>query len=146
MGYQINSLWSKLRKNDIEKLNSIIDDEYCNELEIGRKLHIMKIFDELLEEALNTFNFDVVLQFMQNKNWEWYLRDDTYGVPSKEDIIHEIRSDFYKHGLFKIIELNEKSYGMSGGGIVFEMGMDGNYPDKNNCYLNIYFDIAHLVD
>ena len=32
MGYKINSIWTKLRKDDIMELNAIIDDEYCNPL------------------------------------------------------------------------------------------------------------------
>lgn len=145
MGYQINSTWTRLRQNDIKKLNEIIDDEYYNELEIGRKLHIMEVFDKLLKEAIDDFKFDIVLKFMKDYNWEWYLGGDVYSIPTKEDIIKFIKEDFYKHGLYNLIELNKKTFSMSGGGIVFEMGMNGEYADKNNSYLNIYFDIAHLV-
>lgn len=145
MGYQINSTWTRLRQNDIKKLNEIIDDEYCNELEIGRKLHIMEVFDKLLKEAIDDFKFDIVLKFMKDYNWEWYLGGDVYSIPTKEDIIKFIKEDFYKHGLYNLIELNKKTFSMSGGGIVFEMGMNSDYVSKDNSYLNIYFDIAHLV-
>ena len=39
MGYKINSNWTKEQKNDVEKLNKILDNSYCQELEISRKIN-----------------------------------------------------------------------------------------------------------
>ena len=141
MGYKINSTWRQLRKNDIEELNSIIDDEYCNELEIGRKLNLMKKIKKAFNEELESFNFDTVLKFMNDNNWEWANYDGTlqFAIPTKEKIIEHLRTDL-KHGMYRIIELNEKSYQAFSGGIVFEIVIIGN-----NAYVSIYFDIAHFV-
>jgi len=145
MGYKINSPWTKIREKDINRLNEIIDDEYCNEMEIGRKLHILETFEKKLNEEINRFKFDIVIKFMKANKWTWFLYKNgksSYEVPTKEDIIDSIKDNF-KHGLFEIIELNHNRYGSSGGGIVFEMGMLGEYPSDDNCYIDIYFDIAH---
>ena len=141
MGYKINSTWAQIHKNDIEELNSIIDDEYCNELEIGRKLNLMKKIKRAFDEELNSFNFDTVLKFMNDNNWEWINYDDIskYAIPTKERIIKRLRTDL-KHGMYHIIELKEKSYQVFSGGIVF--GID--ITDNDVC-VSIYFDIAHFV-
>lgn len=141
MGYKINSTWKQLRKNDIEELNSIIDDEYCNELEIGRKLSLMKKIKKAFDEELKSFNFDTVLKFMNDNNWEWANYDGTsqLAIPTKEKIIEHLRANL-KHGMYRIIELNEKSYNVFSGGIVFEIDIIGY-----NAYVSIYFDIAHFV-
>ena len=141
MGYKINSIWTELRKDDIMELNAIIDDEYCNELEIGRKLNLMKKFKVAFNKALNDFNFDTVLAFMNENNWEWANYDGTsqYAVPTKEKIVEFLETDCFKHGLYNIIELNKKSYWTFSGGIVFEMYWNGG-----EAYVNIYFDIAHF--
>lgn len=141
MGYKINSLWAEIRKDDIMELNAIIDDEYCNDLEIGRKLNIMKKFKVAFNKALNDFNFDTVLAFMNENNWEWanYDGDLQYAVPTKEKIIKFIKNDLFKRGLYNIIELYEKSFSSFSGGIVFEMNWF-----NGEAYVNIYFDIAHF--
>ena len=141
MGYKINSLWTEIRKDDIMELNAIIDDEYCNELEIGRKLNLMNKFKVAFNKALNDFNFDNVLAFMNENNWEWANYDGTsqYAVPTKEKIVKFLETDCFKHGLYNIIELNKKSYWTLSGGIVFEM-----YWNDGEAYVNIYFDIAHF--
>lgn len=146
MGYQINSAWTKLREKDILELNKIIDDEYCNEIEIGRKLNIMEAFEKKLDEAINDFDFDTVIKFMKSVNWEWaHYKNGKhyYAVPSRADIIDSIKSNF-KHGLYNIIELNKKNYCVSGGGIVFDMGMKMDYPLSDTIWIDIYFDIAHF--
>ena len=141
MGYKINSVWAQLRKNDIEELNSIIDDEYCNELEIGRKLNLMKEIKKAFNKELESFNFDTVIKFMNDNNWEWANYDGTlqYAIPTKEKMIEHLRSNL-KHGMYKIIKLNEKSYQTFSGGIVFSINIIGN-----DVYVSIYFDIAHFV-
>lgn len=141
MGYKINSTWTQIHKNDIEELNSIIDDEYCNELEIGRKLNLMKKIKRAFDEELNSFNFDTVLKFMNDNNWEWINYDDIskYEIPTKERIIKYLKN-VLKHGMYHIIELKEKSYQVFSGGIVF--GID--ITDNDVC-VSIYFDIAHFV-
>jgi hypothetical protein len=141
MGYKIDSTWKQSRKNDIEELNSIIDDEYCNELEIGHKLNLMKKIKDAFHKALESFNFDIVLKFMNDNNWEWinYDGDVGYAIPTKEIIIENLKTDL-KHGMYRIIELNEKSYQVFSGGILFEINIIGN-----NAYVSIYFDIAHFV-
>ena len=141
MGYKINSVWTQLRKNDIEELNSIIDDEYCNELEIGRKLNLMKEIKKAFNKELESFNFDTVIKFMNDNNWEWADYDGTlqYAIPTKEKMIEHLRLNL-KHGMYKIIKLNEKSYQSFSGGIVFGINIIGN-----DVYVSIYFDIAHFV-
>ena len=146
MGYKINTTWKQLHKNDIEKLNEIIDDEYCNELEIGRKLRLMKVFEEKLNEAIEDFNFNNVIKFMTMTNWEWSNYNGHYSVPCREEIIECIKVDFFKHGLYEIIELGHKTYGSITGGLVFDMGITADYPTKDTVYVNIYFDIAHLIE
>lgn len=140
MGYKINSTWTRMRQNDIEELNAIIDDEYCNELEIGRKLNMMKAFKKSYKDAVNDFNFDTVIKFMTENSWTWACYDDSkckYAVPTKERIIKHFEESF-KHGLFNIIELNETSYSTFSGGVIFDMDwIDGK------AYVEIYFDIAH---
>ena len=148
MGYKINSPWTELRKKDIERLNEIIDDRYCIENEIGRKLNIMEVFEQLFDEAIKDFKFDIVLEFMNKNGWKWSMYEDGksfYKVPNRIEMIRMMRREFLKPGLYNIIELNKKEWGASTGGIVFDMGILGNYASKDNCYLNIYFDIAHFV-
>lgn len=143
MGYEINSTWTKLRENDIRKLNEIIDDEYCKEREIGRKLNIMKEFNKAFDEAVSEFRFDIVLNFMKEHNWEWFHYENGksfYAVPTKEHFIKTLKNDYLKHGLYEIIELGKTSFSMSGGGIVFSMDMIGH-----ECYVEIGFDIAHFT-
>ena len=148
MGYPINSTWTRLREKDINRLNEIIDDEYCNEKAIARKLHILEIFEELLDEELKRLKFDVISKFMKENNWVWsfYENDKSYeAVPKPHQMIDFIKEDFFKHALFEFIELNEKEYTVSGGGFVFNAGMTSEYPSKDNCYLSIWFDIAHFI-
>ena len=140
MGYTINSTWTRLRQKDIEKLNKIIDDEYCIELEIGRKLNLMKQFDKALNEALENFNFKVVNEFMVAHNWEWAMYKDGkqyYKVPSWDEMKDAIKNDMYKHALYNILELKETHETISSGGLVLDMGIEGN-----DVWVQIYFDIA----
>lgn len=143
MGYEINSTWTELRAKDIKKLNEIIDDEYCRELEIGRKLNIMKKFNKAFYEAISEFRFDIVLNFMKEHNWEWFHYENGksfYAVPTKEHFIEVLKNDYLKHGLYEIIELGKTSFSMSGGGIMFNMNMYGD-----EYYVEIGFDIAHFT-
>ena len=143
MGYEINSTWTRLREKDINKLNEIIDDEYCRELEIGRKLNIMKKFKEAFWKEVSEVRFDIIRKFMLDNNWEWFHYENGksfYAVPTKEHMIDALKNDYLKHGLYEIIELGKTSYHISGGGIIFSMDMIGN-----ECYVNIGFDIAHFT-
>ena len=143
MGYEINSTWTRLRGKDIQKLNEIIDDEYCKELEIGRKLSIMENFNKAFAEAISNFRFDIVLKFMQEHNWQWFHYENGksfYAVPTKEHFIEVLKEEYLKQGLYEIIECGETSFSMSGGGIVFSMDMIGY-----ECYVEIGFDIAHFT-
>lgn len=143
MGYEINSTWTKLRRKDIQKLNEIIDDEYCKELEIGRKLSIMENFNKAFDEAISNFRFDIVLKFMQEHNWDWFHYENGksfYAVPTKEHFIEVLKEEYLKQGLYEIIELGETSFSMSGGGIMFSMDMVGY-----ECFVEIGFDIAHFT-
>ena len=143
MGYEINSTWTRLREKDIEKLNEIIDDEYCRELEIGRKLNIMKKFNEAFDKAVSEFRFDIVLKFMLDNNWEWFHYENGksfYAVPTKEHFIKVLKNEYLKHGLYEIIELGKTSFSMSGGGIMFSMNMYGD-----EYYVEIGFDISHFT-
>ena len=143
MGYEINTTWRKLRQNDIEELNKIIDDEYCNELEIGRKLNIMKKFNEEFEKELNNINWDSILKFMTENNWQWVFYDgkENFRVPTKSEIVTRLRNDYLKHGLYEIIELGKDNYSTFSGGFNIDMGYYGNI-----YYVNIYFDIAHFYE
>ena len=149
MGYQINSTWTRLREKDINRLNKIIDDEYCNEKVIARKRHILEIFEELLDEELNRLKFDIIQDFMVKNDWTWsiYENGKSYeSVPTIKQMIDFIKENFFKHALFEFIELNNKEYTVSSGGFVFSAGMNSNYPSKDNCYLSIWFDIAHFIE
>ena len=149
MGYQINSTWTRLREKDINRLNKIIDNEYCIEQEIGRKLHIMEVFENLLEEELNRLRFDIIEPFMQAANWEWSFYENGksfYKIPDKNDMIKMIKREFFDHALYDIIELGKKEYTCSTGGFVFNAGINGDYPSKDNCYLSIWFDISHFIN
>lgn len=143
MGYEINSTWTRLREKDIKKLNEIIDDEYCRELEIGNKLNIMKKFNEAFDKAIKDFRFDVVIKFMKDYNWQWfhYVNGKSfYAIPTKEHFIEVLKNDYLKHGLYEIIELGKTSFNISGGGIIFSMDMIGN-----ECFVEIGFDISHTI-
>ena len=145
MGHPINSTWTRIHEKDINKLNAILDNEYCNELEIGRQLQIMRTFEQLFAKALEDFNFDVVIKFMEDNYWEWsmYKNGKSYSkVPNKEEMIKMIRREFFNHGLYNIIKLRKNHYSATSGGVVVDMGMTGEWPSEDNCYLNIYFDIA----
>ena len=142
MGYKINSTWTRLRQDDIKKLNEIIDDEYCNELVIGHKLNLMEKFNQEFEDEINRFNFDIVLKFMKENDWKWTTYDcgkPSAEVPSKETMIEAMKTDFLKHGLFHIIELGETHYGCSSGGMFIDMGINGS-----DVYLSLGFDISHF--
>ena len=141
MGYKINTTWTKIHENDIKKLNSIIDDEYCNELEIGRKLNIMKRFNEEFDKELNSINWDSIIKFMTENNWQWALYDGkgNFRVPTKFEMVNRLRNDFLKHGLYNIIELGKDNYSSFSGGFNFEMGRNGN-----SFWVHICFDIAHF--
>jgi hypothetical protein len=145
MKYEINSTWTNLRRKDIEHLNNIIDDEYCREQEIGRKLNILEVFEKKLNKAIKDFNFDIVIDFMQKNNWTWavYHKDVDYAVPTREDIIDAIEEDF-KHCIFQILECGKKEAGISGGGIVLDMGIVGDYASEDTTWLEIYFDISRF--
>ena len=148
MGYQINTSWTKLRKDDIERLNKIIDDEYCNEHQIARKLNIMRTMEKKLDEAIEKFNFKVVIEFMTQHNWKWahYKNGKSYmAVPDKKDIIKFIKTDFFKHGLYALIESGKKNFSCSSGGLIFFMGYDGDYCCSDSAWVTVYFDIANYV-
>lgn len=139
MGYQINSTWTKIRQKDIKELNKIIDDEYCVEKEIGRKIALMKDFNKAFENAVEDFDFDAVLSYMKSVGWEWAITLDKFSVPTKEQMINTMKS-FLKTGLYDILERNKTRYCVSSGGIVFNMHIY-----NENAYIDIYFDIAHFV-
>lgn len=141
MGYEINSTWTKIRENDIKKLNEIIDDRYCRELEIGRKLNMMKKFNKAFDDEINNIYWDNIIKFMNDNNWTWFFYDggEKYRIPNKFEIIDRLKNEYLKHGLYHIIELNEKEYSVFSGGFAFEMGYNGN-----NYWVSIYFDIAHF--
>jgi len=138
MGYEINTTWRKFRENDIMQLNQILDNEYMDELTIGKEINIMKKFNKAFDEALSEFDFDAVLQYMEDHDWEWSngSKDE---IPTKERMIENMRKRL-NQGLYEIIKRGKTEYGTFSGGIVFDMRMVGY-----ECYVNIYFDIAHFV-
>lgn len=141
MGYEINSAWTRMRKTDIEELNDIIDDKYCREMEIARKLNLMKKFKEAFDKEINSLNWDNITKFMQENEWAWYIGGELHNmaIPTKEEMIARLKIDFLKDGLYEIIELGKESYSSFSGGFYFNMEINGN-----NCLANIFFDIAHF--
>lgn len=141
MGYETKSIWTQLRSKDIKELNEIIDDEYCRELEIGRKLNIMKKFKAEFNKEINSLNWEAITNYMKEHNWVWYMGGslDNLAIPTKEEMIESLKINFLKHGLYEIIELGKGSYSSSSGGFNVEMGYIGN-----SYWVNIYFDIAHF--
>ncbi len=77
---------------------------------------------------------------MKLYNWQWIddIKTWTYKTPSRTDIIKQIK-DLFKEGLYRFIEEGEKDYTVSTGGIVLNMGRNGD-----NVWVNIWFDIAHI--
>ena len=142
MGYEINSAWTRMRKTDIEELNEIIDDKYCRKLEIGRKLNLMKKFKEAFDKEINSLNWDNITKFMQGNNWLWYMGGNlnNMAIPTKEKMIASLKVDFLKHGLYEIIELGKESYSTFSGGFYSDMILSGD-----DCFVNIFFDIAHFT-
>lgn len=136
MGYEINTTWRKFHENDIMQLNQILDNEYRNELTIILEINIMKKFNKAFDNALSAFDFDAVLKYMEEHDWKWGLEAET---PTKEQMIDNMRERL-NHGLYEIIKRGKTEYGDFSGGIVFDMRMVGY-----ECYVNIYFDIAHFV-
>ena len=142
MGYEINSTWTRLRQDDIKKLNEVIDNKYCQELEIGRKLNVMKKFTEEFENEIQSLNWDNITNYMKENNWQWYMggRLDNYAIPTKEHMIERLASaDFLKRGLYEIIELGKDRFSTFSGGFNFEMGYNGS-----TYWVHICFDIAHF--
>lgn len=141
MGYKINSAWTRFHEKDINRLNEIIDNEYCNELEIGRKLNIMHRFEDEFDKEIENLNWNSILKFMKDNNWQWAFYDNgsNYRVPTKAEIIKRLRNYYFKPSLYHIIELGETHYASFSGGFNVELG----YLD-DNCWVNIYFDIAHF--
>ena len=142
MGYAINTTWTQLRRKDIERLNEIIDDEYCREREIGRKLNMMKNFEEEFDKEINSLNWERITNYMKENNWQWYMggRLDNYAIPTKEHMIETLKTDFLKHGLYTIIELGKDKYSSFSGGFNVEMGYYGDI-----YWVHICFDIAHFT-
>lgn len=142
MGYEINSTWTRMHKTDIEELNDIIDDKYCREMEIARKLNLMKKFKEAFDKEINSLNWDNITKFMQENEWVWYIGGELHNmaIPTKDEMIARLKLDFLKDGLYEIIELGEESYSSFSGGFYFNMGINGN-----DCFVNIFFDIAHFT-
>ena len=136
MGYEIDTTWKRLHESDIKKLNKIIDDGHCNEMEISRKINIMKCFERSFNMAVDNFNFSSVIKFMKENDWTWYI-DGEYAVPTKEQMIDDMRSCL-KEGLFRIIERGDMEYIADSGGIIFTMEMR-----NGECDVKIYFDIAN---
>lgn len=143
MGYKIDSAWAKFCEEDIKKLNNIIDDEYCQQLEIRHKISIMEKFEKAFWEEVSKIRFDIIRKFMLDNDWKWIHYKGSkafYAVPTKEHVIDVLKNDYLKHGLYEIIELGKTSFCMSGGGIMFSMNIYGN-----ECYVDIGFDIAHFI-
>jgi len=143
MGYKIDSPWTSLHRDNIKRLNEIIDDEYCRELEIGRKINIMLKFEKEFDEEIKRLNWDSILKFMEDNYWQWAFYDNVsdYRVPTKAEMIERLRNDHFKHCLYRIIELGKTHSSCFSGGFNVELGYIGN-----NYWVNIYFDIAHFKE
>ena len=92
MGYKINSIWTKLRKDDIMELNAIIDDEYCNPLTSFNKknLVVSKIIFNFAPELKTKY-----IMIRETKIKGMVVK--TFGLEKKE---HDIAVDRIKRGDF----------------------------------------------
>ena len=149
MKYEINSTWTRMRSKDIEKLNEILDDEYCVEMEIGRKLSLMKVCRTEMENAIKDFNFEIVIAFMKKCNWVWaYTEEEKIThkqcTPSRVDF-EKYFEECFRHALFRFIENGENIYHVESGGIIFYLHCrDILRPSNHNTYCSISFDISQL--
>lgn len=142
MGYKIDSIWTKMNENRIDKLNAIIDDHYCIENEIARKLSIMDQITQEFNREVNSINFDNIVNYMQANDWKWAFYDDgpSYRVPTKDEMITFLKENFLRNGLYDMIELGKHRFNISSGGFCFDISLNnGIY------YVNIVFDIAHFM-
>lgn len=142
MGYQINSTWTKMKKNDIMKLNEIIDNNYFIENEIARKLNMMNDITKEFEKEISYINFDSIIKYMQANDWKWSFYDGgpQERIPTKDEMIRFLRDNFLTHGLYEMIELNKDRFDVASGGFYFDMGLSSN----GTYYVQIIFDIAHF--
>lgn len=136
-----------MHSKDIAELNRIATNEYEEDMEIGRKLRIIRVVKQVVQDEIDTLNFDVILNFMKSVNWIWaHTIAGRDMVPTKEDLIKHIHNDM-DHALYKMIELGENKYHVTSGGLDIEI-VCGNlsYADKGNTRCSIGFDIAHFVE
>ena len=137
------SYW-RYNQEEVKSLNEIIDHEYFKENELTRKISIKKAFEKALDDEINGMSWDVIESFMQAHNWKWYLGGGDFNncaIPTREQMIENLRGfNFFKRGLYHIIELGEDHFSTFSGGFNFEMAFyEGKY------LVNIYFDIAHFI-
>ena len=142
MEYKINSNWTREQKNDVEKLNKILDNSYCQELEISRKINIMKEFESSFKKEIENIYWDNILDYMKTTNWVWVFPE--HGIyyertPSKEEMIKRLK-DLFEDGLFNIIKLGKTEYICSTGGFTISLHMINNHYN-----VDILFDIAHYT-
>lgn len=102
----------------------------------------MKKFTEEFNKEIASLNWDSIIKFMEENNWTWYMGGgfDNLQIPTKEHMIKTLGgADFFKRGLFYILELGDNNYSTFSGGFNFEMGYNGN-----TYWVHICFDIAHF--
>lgn len=135
--YNSNSNWAVRNREYLNKLNDIMNDEYCVELELGRKIEMLKKFENAFYKEINDLNWDNIIDYMHTNNWGYGWDNE---LQTREQLEDFIKNDFFKHGLYRIIKMNQTSYSTFSGGFAFDMGItpSGVY------YVNIYFDIGHF--
>ena len=136
MKYSTKTTWASFRKDEIEYLNEIAENECLNEIQLGRKLNDIKKFKEAFDNEIKLINWDTILNFMSKNKWHWGNSDE---CPTKEKMIETLSGfTFFKNGIYHIVELGEKEFSVFTGGFNFQMGKyNGTY-----C-VHICFDIAH---
>ena len=135
--YNSNSDWAVRNRDYLNKLNDIMNDEYCVELELSRKIEMLKKFEHAFNNELNNLNWDNIINYMHSNNWGYGWNNELQNREQFEDFL---RNDFFKHGLYRIIKMNQTSYSTFSGGFAFDMGITSSGVH----YVNIYFDIAHF--
>lgn len=131
------NFWKQEHQDEINRLNAILEDDYCNELYLREKLKLFKKFEEELEDAKKYFNFKRVLKYMNDVNWTWaYTNQGNNKVPTKEDLLRCI-DELFRHSMFTILKEGKKSTCIATGGLVMNCGISGD-----DVYISLFFDIS----
>lgn len=106
-----NTLLKDLEKrlNNLEKINNV--NNCSSEKENDKKIN------KNIEECLNLINWKRIHDVMETYNWQWYVSDDYYAVPSANHIRSAAKKllkecyDYIKE------HTDEEFYSLSSGGL-----------------------------